>query len=408
MSYDYFLLAAGVLFLLIAAYFQYVAFYFSQKSQSSLDLVFSRQLEKEESGRPVNLFYLSNGIPLSYAFLFTSFAVAAIALFLWRSSLSLVWWQVLAIVVAVFVLASLVFVFIVYCAHRNNEVETYQVSPFMLQWLYATFRVARHILPRSFTTYRVEELQGSLSGKKGKTDRKDRMLKGILQFGSETVRDIMTLRMDVVDLDVKTSFADVIKLISENSYSRVPVYSGTKDNIIGVLYIKDLLPYLGKPGDFGWYYLIRPYFAVPETKKIDNLLREFQSRKIHIAVAIDEYGGVSGIVTLEDIIEEIVGEINDEYDDDQRPYVMVGQDMYVFSAKTSLQDFCKLFGLDSDFFDDVEGDADSLAGLLLDLFGDFPKKHDTVTYRQFLFEVLEVDERHISKVKVTLNPADAS
>jgi len=250
-------------------------------------------------------------------------------------------------------------------------------------------------------SFRIEGNKLGLDNKKPKY-KKENLLKGILQFRNETVKDIMTSRLDIVDIDIRTSFQEVLRLVSEDSYSRVPVYSGTKDNIVGVLYIKDLLPYLGKSDKFRWSFLIRPQLSVPETKKIDNLLREFQSKKVHIAVVIDEYGGVSGIVTLEDIIEEIVGEINDEYDDDRRPYVALSDNTFVFDAKTSLQDFCKLFDIDSTFFDDAEGDADTIAGLLLDLFGDFPNKHQTIRFKQFEFEVLEVDERHISKVKVTV------
>ena len=234
------------------------------------------------------------------------------------------------------------------------------------------------------------------------TEKNATMLKGILQFGNEIVRDIMTQRVDVLDLDVKAPFSEVLRIISENSYSRIPVYSGMKDNIIGILYIKDLLPYLNKPPKFRWSFLIRQQFSVPETKKIDNLLREFQKRKIHLAVVIDEYGGVSGIVTLEDIIEEIVGEINDEYDDDHSPYVSLDRNTYIFDTKMSLQNFSKMFNLESAFFDEVEGDADTIAGLLLDLFGDLPKKHQNISFHQFKFEILQVDERRISKVKVTI------
>ena len=231
---------------------------------------------------------------------------------------------------------------------------------------------------------------------------KDGILREIVQFGNETVKDILTARLDVVDLDVRTPFPDVLKIIAENNYSRIPVYANTHDNIVGILYIKDLLPYIGRGKDFHWTNLLRPHFCVPETKKINNLLREFQTKKIHIAVVIDEYGGVSGIVTLEDIIEEIVGEINDEFDDDRGPYVQLNSNTYIFDAKVSLQNFCKLFEIDETFFDDFGEEGDTLAGVLLAIIGDLPRKHQTVRFKQFVFVILNVDERHISKVKVTL------
>ncbi|MBP3774160.1 MAG: CBS domain-containing protein [Bacteroidaceae bacterium] len=233
---------------------------------------------------------------------------------------------------------------------------------------------------------------------------KNGMLREIVQFGNETVKDIMTSRLDVVDLDVRSSFADVLKVIAENNYSRIPVYSNTRDNVVGILYTKDLLPYIGRTDHFRWTNLLRPHFCVPETKKINNLLHEFQTKKIHIAVVIDEYGGVSGIVTLEDIIEEIVGEINDEFDDDRGPYIQLNASTYIFDAKVSLQNFCKIFDIDESFFDDFTEEGDTLAGILLAIIGDLPRKHQVVRFKQFVFEILNVDERHISKVKVTFTP----
>lgn len=282
---------------------------------------------------------------------------------------------------------------------RNKKLSA---LPF-IRTMTALGRSLSRLMPPTIRNFKAETRVAGIS-KHNNADRKELMLKGILQFGKETVRDIMTSRVDVVDLDIKTPFSQVVRIIADDNYSRIPVFSGSRDNVVGILYIKDLLPYLDKPDSFRWSFLIRPNLCVPETKKIDNLLREFQERKIHIAVVVDEYGGVSGVVTLEDIIEEIVGEINDEYDDENNPYISLGNNSYIFDAKTSLQDFCKLFDLDTAFFDDVDGDSDTLAGLLLDLIGDFPQKHQKVSYRQFNFEILDVDERHISKVKVSLKP----
>jgi len=235
-----------------------------------------------------------------------------------------------------------------------------------------------------------------------KSDLKDEqnMLEGIVRFGDETAKEIMTSRQDVVALDFRSSFSEVLQSIVENNYSRIPVYQNSIDNVRGILYIKDLLPHLGKPATFRWQSLIRPPYFVPETKKIDDLLREFQANKVHIAIVVDEFGGTSGLVTLEDILEEIVGEINDEYDEEEKNYVRINANTYVFEGKTLLSDFYKVMKLDDDTFDDIEGDADTVAGLMLELKGDFPAIHEKLEFKNFTFEILELEERRISKVKV--------
>ena len=217
------------------------------------------------------------------------------------------------------------------------------------------------------------------------TDKEDikeekSMLQGIIRFGDETVKEIMTSRQDVVDLDIKSTFEEVLQCVVENNYSRIPVYQDNSDNIRGVLYIKDLLPHLNKQKTFRWQSLIRPPYFVPETKKIDDLLREFQENKVHIAIVVDEFGGTSGIVTLEDILEEIVGEINDEYDEEEKFYTRVNHNTYIFEGKTLLSDFCKILEVDDEEFSEVEGDADTLAGLLLEIKGDFPSLHEKIDY----------------------------
>lgn len=234
-----------------------------------------------------------------------------------------------------------------------------------------------------------------------KTELKEEsnILEGIIRFGGETAKEVMTSRLDVVDLDIRTPFKEVIKCVVENVYSRIPVYAETRDNIKGVLYIKDLLPHLNKGDNFRWQSLIRPAYFVPETKMIDDLLRDFQANKIHIAIVVDEFGGTSGIVTMEDIIEEIVGEIHDEYDDEERTYSVINDHTWVFEAKTQLTDFYKITRLDPEEFDAVTGDADTVAGLLLELKGEFPTLHEKVVYQNYEFEVLEMDNRRILKVK---------
>ena len=229
------------------------------------------------------------------------------------------------------------------------------------------------------------------------------MLEGIVRFGDETAKEVMTSRQDVVDLDFRSTFPDVLKCIVENNYSRIPVYQGSIDNIRGILYIKDLLPHLSKPSSFRWQSLIRPPYFVPETKKIDELLRDFQENKVHIAIVVDEFGGTSGLITLEDILEEIVGEINDEYDEEEKSFTRVNANTYVFEGKTLLSDFFKILDLDDDTFEDVEGDADSLAGLLLEIKGDFPEQHERLDYKNFTFEVTELDGHRISKIKVIIH-----
>ena len=238
-----------------------------------------------------------------------------------------------------------------------------------------------------------------------KEDIKDEqsMLQGIIRFGDETAKEVMTSRQDIVNLDILSSFSDVLKCVVENNYSRIPVYQDNTDNIRGILYIKDLLPHLSKPAGFRWQSLIRPPYFVPETKKIDDLLREFQENKVHIAIVVDEYGGTSGLVTLEDILEEIVGEINDEYDEEEKVYSKLNYNTYLFEGKVLLTDFCKILNIDDSEFEEVEGDADSLAGLLLELKGDFPSAHEKIDYKNFTFEILSIEERRISRVKVTIH-----
>lgn len=266
---------------------------------------------------------------------------------------------------------------------------------------------AEKVLQKENRQLSIDDLEQALE-LTDKSDIKDEqsMLQGIIRFGDETAKEVMTSRQDIIDLDIRCSYEDVLKCIVDNNYSRIPVYQDNKDNIRGVLYIKDLLPHLSKPANFRWQSLIRPPYFVPETKKIDDLLREFQENKVHIAIVVDEFGGTSGIVTLEDILEEIVGEINDEYDEEEHNYTKLDANSYIFEGKTLLNDFTKILNLSDDEFDDVEGDADSLAGLLLEIKGDFPAVHEILKYKRYTFEVLEIDERRISKVKVIIGCED--
>jgi len=265
--------------------------------------------------------------------------------------------------------------------------------------------LAEKIIQKENHVLSVDDLEQALE-LTDKNDIKDEqsMLKGIIRFGDETAKEVMTSRQNIVDLDIRCSYPDVLKCIVDNNYSRIPVYQDNTDNIRGVLYIKDLLPHLSKGPNFRWQSLIRPPYFVPETKKIDDLLREFQDNKVHMAIVVDEFGGTSGIVTLEDILEEIVGEINDEYDEEEKFYSKLNYNTYIFEGKTLLTDFCRILNIDDEEFEEVEGDADTLAGLLLEIKGDFPSIHEKIDYKNYTFEVMNVEERRISKIKVTVHP----
>jgi len=263
--------------------------------------------------------------------------------------------------------------------------------------------LAEKLMQKENHVLSVDDLEQALElTDKSELREEQNMLEGIVRFGDETAKEVMTSRQDVVDLDFHSTFPEVLRCIVENNYSRIPVYQDSVDNIRGILYIKDLLPHLGKPSTFRWQSLIRPPYFVPETKKIDDLLRDFQENKVHIAIVVDEFGGTSGIVTLEDILEEIVGEINDEFDEEERNYVRINANTYVFEGKTLLSDFYRILNIDSSHFEEVEGDADTLAGLMLELKGDFPKRHEQLKYRNYSFEIVELDGHRISKIKVVV------
>lgn len=275
-------------------------------------------------------------------------------------------------------------------------------SPISSVLVKSTFFMNKIVQRQKNTGLSMDELSQALElTDKEELKEESNMLEGIIRFGEETVKEVMTSRVDMVDLEVDTPFSEVMKSIVENAYSRIPVYEESRDNIKGVLYIKDLLPHLSKGDDFSWKQLIRPAYFVPETKMIDDLLRDFQANKIHIAIVVDEFGGVSGLVTMEDIIEEIVGEINDEYDTEEKPYIQIDEHNYIFEGKTLLVDFYRITQTDAELFEDTAGEADTLAGLILEMKGAFPKRREVLTCLDYRFEVLDMDNRRILKVKVT-------
>ncbi|MGC9150960.1 MAG: gliding motility-associated protein GldE [Microbacter sp.] len=230
------------------------------------------------------------------------------------------------------------------------------------------------------------------------------ILEGIIRFGSKRTDEVMTARPDIAAINIKSTFNEVKNQIVELGYSRIPVYQENIDHIKGILYNKDLLPHLDKGDGFKWQTLLRPAYFVPETKKIDDLLREFQTSKNHIAIVVDEYGGTSGIVTLEDILEEVVGEIDDEYDEQKPLYHQLDKNSYDFDAKISLSDFFKITGIDTSSFEEITAEVESLAGLVLELKGDFPKMNEKIVFGRFIFEILEMTKRRIIKVRFSIQP----
>jgi gliding motility-associated protein GldE len=232
----------------------------------------------------------------------------------------------------------------------------------------------------------------------------EHILKGIVKFGNIDVQEIMKSRIDVFAIDIDTSFSDLINLIMKSGFSRIPIYSESFDQIKGILYVKDLLPHIHKNGSFKWQSLIRPPYFVPESKKISDLLQEFQTKKIHMAIVIDEYGGTSGVVTLEDIMEEIVGEITDEYDEDESFFTKIDDNIYMFEGKTLLNDFFRVVKKPIDIFDEIKGDADTLAGTILEMSGEIPDQNATFHFDDFTFTIHSVDNRRIKKIKVKVNP----
>jgi putative hemolysin len=238
----------------------------------------------------------------------------------------------------------------------------------------------------------------------GKVDAEDRrIMKSITRFGEINAREIMSPRVDLTTINNSIPFSKVQKIIIDSGYSRIPVYNDTPDTITGILYIKDLLPYLSEADTFDWKLLVRPPFFIPENKPINDLMQEFQEKKIHMAVVVDEYGGTSGIITLEDIIEEIVGEINDEFDIEAENtfFSRIDDQNYVFEGKTTINDMCRVLGIDDRIFDDAKGESESLAGLILELAGKMPATGEKFSLGEFTFQVELADKRRLKKIKIT-------
>lgn len=255
---------------------------------------------------------------------------------------------------------------------------------------------------KGFSNISIDDLSDALELASDDIHDDEKILKGIVNFGNINVSEIMCPRIDVTAIDIKLGFNKVKSIIIESGFSRIPVYEGSFDTVKGILYAKDILPYTNSPGNFKWQSLIRPPHFVPETKKINQLLKEFQVKKNHIAVVIDEYGGTSGIITLEDVLEEIVGEITDESDEDENLYRIIDQKTFIFEGKVLLNDFCKIIEAEYGIFEDVRGDAETLAGLILELTGEIPQKDQVVSYKNFRFRIEAADKRRIKEIRVEL------
>ncbi|MBN2893969.1 MAG: gliding motility-associated protein GldE [Bacteroidales bacterium] len=248
----------------------------------------------------------------------------------------------------------------------------------------------------------MSDLSHAIDITSGPTQNEKKILKRVVNFSNIEVREIMTPRVDVVTLNKNYKLSVLKKIITESGFSRIPVYEDELDSIVGVLYIKDLIKYLNKDNYFEWQNYIRPAYFVPENKKIDDLLQEFRAKKIHLAIVSDEYGGFSGIVSLEDTIEEIVGEINDEFDIPENLFSKISDNQFLMDGKLLMKDFQRMVNLTDNFFDEVKGDAETIAGLILEILGDFPAINQKITYSNIEFKIISLNNRRIEKVKITI------
>ncbi len=260
---------------------------------------------------------------------------------------------------------------------------------------------------KSRTNISMDDLSDALELTSDELNEDEKILKGIVNFGNTNVSAIMCPRIDVTTLDIKSGFRSIIPVIIDSGFSRIPVYSISFDKVKGVLYAKDVLPYINNPDSFKWQTLLRQPYFVPETKKINDLLKEFQIKKIHMAIVIDEYGGTSGIVTLEDILEEIVGEITDESDEDQILYRKLDDSSFIFEGKILLNDFYKIVGVDEEIFEQVRGESETLAGLILEMTGEIPEKNQIIRHENFKFRIESADRRRIKEIRVDINKDDS-
>ncbi len=263
--------------------------------------------------------------------------------------------------------------------------------------------IVNKVVPSQTEELSVDDLTRALEVSEVNNPDDKELLEGILSFGDKTVSDIMKPRVDVVDIDQDNDFDEVVRMVIDTGYSRMPVYEETPDNIKGILYAKDLLPYIGhRDNTFKWQTLMRPAYFVPETRMLDDLLEDFRQKKMHMAIIVDEYGCTQGIATLEDVLEEIVGDINDEYDTEEKFYNRISKDTWIFDGKTLLSDFARVIDIDEEELGEHGEEAETIAGFLLDIKGDFLQEKEVVEHGRFTFTVIKVIKHRIAKVKVTL------
>jgi gliding motility-associated protein GldE len=273
-------------------------------------------------------------------------------------------------------------------------------SPIVSILVSSTSIVNNRLAKHTHSNISMDELSHALELTSNSKDEDTEILEGIIKFGNIQVVDIMTSRLDMVVADIKTNYKQLLDLVIKSGYSRIPVYSVNRDNIKGLLYSKDLLPHLDKPANFRWQSLVRQAYFVPETKMIDDLLNEFQKNKVHLAMVVDEYGGTSGLITLEDILEEIVGDISDEYDNEEQLFTKIDNHTFIFEAKILLNDFFKIEEINEEDFVKVTHEVETLAGLILEIKGDFPVKNERIGYGRYIFEIIAADNRRLKKVKL--------
>ena len=295
----------------------------------------------------------------------------------------------------------------VYASHFAKKFASVMAYPLMIMMklfkplgviLVKSTNIVNKRLEKKQRSLSMDELSHAVELTSADIEEEKEILEGIVKFSNIKAEEIMTARVDVVDLDIKWDFKKVLHVINESGFSRLPVFEGTPDNIKGILYVKDLLLHIDKDASFRWQKLIREAYYIPETKKINDLLREFQMQKTHMAIVVDEYGGTSGIITLEDVIEEIVGEISDEMDVDEDTYRKMPDGTYIFEGKTLLNDFFKITDIEEDVFDEVRGDAETLAGLMLEIKGAMPEKNEVIEFGDFRFTILAADSRRVKKI----------
>lgn len=301
----------------------------------------------------------------------------------------------------------------IYAVQNNSKVSAW-VAVFMF-YMYKLFRPLVFVLENSTSiidkrvTKRghilsVDELSHAIdiTTESDAPKQEKSILKGIVNFVNTNVTEIMCQRPDIAAIDIETNFTELLQLIDELGYSRIPVFQDSLDEIKGILSIKDILPHIHQSADFKWQELARPAYYVPESKKIDDLLKDFQNKRTHMAIVVDEFGGTSGLVTMEDILEEVFGEINDEFDEDEIYYSKLDENTFVFEAKMLINDACKYMELELDIFDDVRNEADTLAGLILELNGNMPKQNQEIKYHPLTFKIEAVDKRRIKRIKVII------